>query len=117
MKLFRSFIIILIIFSLGCSNHVIECTEAECIEIECVEDILEQNDMVAYQGQEIGCKFFLELYYYQNKQYFLLGNHCADLISYPRDCEGNTLCENGYDSKCRKFYEQAKRIGIVGISE
>ena len=73
--------------------------------------------MVEFTDQELGCKLFLELYEYNNKQYFLLGNHCADIISYPTDCDGNKLCESGENSECNKFYADANRIGIVGIEK
>lgn len=96
---------------------LISCSENETIEFDCIETKLEQLEMVEFSGQDIGCKYFLELYNNNNKQYFLLGNHCADMISYPIDCNGNKLCKNGEDSKCRDFYKNANRIGIVGIEE
>lgn len=73
--------------------------------------------MAKYQGEEIGCKFFLSLYEYDNKQYFLLGNYCADMVSYLTGCYGKKLCENGEDKECKDFFENAKFIGIVGIKK
>ena len=93
------------------------CSTDENTELDCISSKLEELDMVEFAGQDLGCKFFLELYEYKNKQYFLLGNHCADIISYPTDCDGNKLCESGEDSACRKFYTNANRIGIVGVEK
>jgi hypothetical protein len=90
--------------------------EIKCID-DCAEEYLVQNGMVRYQGEDVGCKFFLNLYEYQNKQYFLFGNHCADMISYPTDCDRNKLCETGVDTNCKDFYKNAKFIGIVGIKK
>ena len=86
--------------------------------IECsIESVLDDRNMIAYSGQEIGCKFFLELYHFQDKQFFLLGNHCVDMISYPIDCQRNSLCAYGEDSECEEFFASAERIGIVGIDK
>ncbi|MCV9385066.1 hypothetical protein [Reichenbachiella ulvae] len=90
--------------------------ENESGEIEdCLQSHLEQNDMVAYDDQEISCQFFMVQYLYLNKQYYLLGNHCADMVVYPTDCDGNQLCLN--QNETCDFYEKAELIGIVGIRE
>ncbi len=108
-----SFILILFsFFSSGCDKE----NEISCIE-NCTDEYLAQHNMVRYRGEEIGCKSFLSLYEYKNKQYYLLGNHCADMVSYPTDCDGNKLCENGEDSECRDFYKNAKYVGVIGIKE
>lgn len=108
MNIVKSAIIIATLFSIG-------CTEDDSICVDCIESILVERNMIEYNGQEIDCKFFLELYHHQNKQFFLLGNHCADLISYPIDCHGNKLCVNGNDSECKDFYDNAESMGIIGI--
>ena len=110
MKSLKLLISILMIFVTSCSKN-------ETIKSNCKESTLEEFNMVEYNDQEIDCKFFLELFHHEKKEFFLLGNHCADMISYPTDCNGNTLCENGEDSECRKFYKSATRIGIIGIRE
>lgn len=109
MKIFISVMAISIIVLMGCSK--------DSVKSECVKSMLKKNDMVAYEGQELGCHFFLELYEYNGKQYFLLGNSCADMIAYPTDCNGKKICENGQDAECLAFSQNAERIGIVGISE
>ena len=88
--------------------------EVTCID-DCIESYLKQNEMVSYSGEDVGCKFFLSLYEYQNKQYYVLYRHCADVAINPTDCNGNTLCENGNGKVCNEFFEKAKYIGIVGI--
>jgi len=84
---------------------------------DCIESVLNENNMIAYDDQEIGCKSFFELYEFQNKQFFLLNNYCADIISYPIDCDGNTLCENWEDTNCNNFYANAVKMEIIGIDE
>ncbi|WP_185195346.1 hypothetical protein [Pontibacter sp. Tf4] len=113
MKVKTSLSIILIILSfigLGCDKK----EEVTCIA-DCMESYLKQNEMLSYKGEDVGCKFFLRLYEYQNKQYYVLDNHCADVAINPTDCNGNTLCETGNEKTCREFFEKAKYIGIVGI--
>lgn len=92
----------------------LSCKEEEVIK-DCIDDYLEQIGMIRYNCEEIGCKFFLNLYEFESKQYFLLGNHCADIISYPTDCEGKTLCTQQLEYNCEAFYKKAVFIGIVGI--
>ncbi|GHA79527.1 DUF6970 domain-containing protein [Pontibacter akesuensis] len=90
--------------------------DVTCVQ-DCLETYLEQNEMVPYQGEDPGCKFYLTLYEYKRKQYYVLGNHCADMVVYPTDCNGNKLCEAAGDATCADFYENAKYIGIVGIQK
>ncbi len=108
MKILKIITVFCIITSFGCSSD-------DSVDADCIEDTLESLDMVSYTGQDINCEFFLELYHFENKQYFVLGNHCADMIAYPTDCEGNQLCVDEQDRKCRNFYDKAERIGIVGV--
>lgn len=108
MNLFRAIMVIGVLVLVGCSK-------SDSNKSDCTASMLIENDMVEYTGQEIGCKFFLELYTHKKKQFFLLGNYCADMISYPIDCEGNQLCENGQDLECKDFYTHSKRVGIIGI--
>jgi hypothetical protein len=110
MKIVKSIMVLSILFLNGCSKD-------DYLKSDCIETKLIELNMTKYNDQEIGCKCFLELYHFRNKQYFLLGNHCADMISYPIDCDGNKLCENGDNLECEIFYFTAKRIGIIGIEE
>lgn len=85
---------------------------------DCTEEVLASFNMVAYEEQQIDCKSFLELYEYQNEQYFLLGNHCIDMVSSPFDCARNILCQKGVDIElCQSFRRDAVYIGIIGIEE
>ncbi|MEM9990220.1 MAG: hypothetical protein AAF738_00585 [Bacteroidota bacterium] len=105
MKLLKLITILVIFLSMGCSKD-------ETIKSDCIASMLSENNMIEYSGQELGCKSFLELFHHKNKQFFLLGNHCADIMTDPIDCEGNSL-RRGY----KNFYNKAERIGIVGIDE
>lgn len=109
MTILISTVAIVILFLTGCS-------EDDTIKAICTEQMLSEHKMIEYNGQEVGCKSFLELYHFRNEQFYLLGNHCADMISYPTDCDGNILCENEMDATCKDFYENAERIGIIGIA-
>jgi hypothetical protein len=92
------------------------CCKDDCgIERNCIEKVLIENEMTAYTGEEIACNFHLSLYDLRGQQYFLLKSHCADMVSYPFDCDGNKLCESGESHTCTDFYENANYIGIVGI--
>jgi len=102
MKNYHLFIGILIFFSIGCSKN-------SNIENDCIDTKLEELEMVKYDGEEIGCQLFLELFHYKNKQYFLLGSHCADIDTAPIDCDGNII------NDWTKFYNSAESIGIIGI--
>lgn len=93
------------------------CSKDQGVDLDCVDEKLEEFDMVPFTGQEIGCEFFLELYHYRNKQYFVLGSHCADIAINAVDCDGNTLCgTDDNQRKCDRFFRRADNIGIVGIS-
>lgn len=110
----KSFYSISFICLLICSS----CDKEDGTPGSCIDAYLEQNGMVKYKDQEIGCKSFLNLYEFENKEYFLLGNHCADMISFPTDCEGKRLCEDPEETEsCNNFYQNAKFKGIIGVRE
>jgi hypothetical protein len=95
----------------------ISCTKEAPMEINCIALTLEEFDMEPYVDQKINCNSFLWLYHLNGKKYFLFGNHCIDMISYPFDCQGNYLCKEGYDFKCKRFYKFAEKIGVIGIDK
>src|SRR5688500_7397615 len=103
--LYTSLIIFLLNLTFSCRE---ECDDNK----NCIEDVLDTNGMVKYGGQELGCNTFLELYKFNGQQYFLLNNHCADMIVYPFDCSGNKLCEVEDEQNCINFYETAENIGV-----
>lgn len=107
---YRYILFLIFLTGFGCDKK----DEVTCIN-DCMETYLQQNGIASYRGEEVGCKYFVSLYEYQNKQYYVLGNHCADVASNPTDCNGNTLCENGNEKACSDFFEKAKYIGIVGV--
>lgn len=106
------FIIILVttlLLGISCSKEP-QSTEG------CLAERLEAHEMDAYNGESIGCKFYLELFEFQNEQYFLFGSHCADVIADPIDCEGNSICDGGSSIKCNNFWNNSVSKGIVGVS-
>jgi len=103
----RYLILIGVVLLLGCSKQL--------KSIDCTDRILKESNMVEYNGQPFECNNFIELFRFRNKQYFVLGNHCADMIVNPIDCNGNTICNKGERMKCNKFFENAVNIGVIGI--
>lgn len=95
--------------------YIIGCQDDCNVEKNCIERVLIEYEMTAYTNEEIGCNLHLSLYELSGQQYFLIKNHCADMVSYPFDCDGNKLCESGESHTCTDFYENAHYIGIVGI--
>src|SRR5688500_16961094 len=93
------------------------CDDEQCIEQQdCIESVLKEHHMISYTGEELGCNFFMSLSEFKGKQYFQLGSHCADMVTYPFDCDGNQLCVNGESARCSEFHQHARYIGIVGIA-
>ena len=82
----------------------------------CTKKILKENGMIAYTGQELGCSNHLTLYEFKGDQYFLLNNHCADMMSLPFDCQGTSICLEPESEACKNF-AQAEFKGIVGIAK
>jgi hypothetical protein len=104
----------ILLFVSSILTALVGCREECHVTKNCIENVLEKQGMVAYTGQELGCSTFLTLYEFDGKQYFMLGNHCTDMIVYPFDCEGNKLCETN-DEKCQQYLQSTKYIGVVGI--
>lgn len=94
---------------------LIACAKGPDTEETCLKKVLEQEGMVTYSGQPIGCNSFLELYKFEGQQYFVVNNHCADMVILPFDCDGKRLCEKDPDPKCSAFDETAELIRVVGI--
>lgn len=89
--------------------------EDDCAPVEnCLEQVLDEYDMAPYKGEEVGCKFFLSMFTFDGKQYFRRENHCADMISFYVDCDGNKICEDR-DQACLAFEAAATYVGVVGI--
>lgn len=97
------------------------CTKNELCEenTDCTKEILEIYKMVPYTGQTNYC-MSLDLYEFENRQYFIYNCCVCDLIPNPVYCDNTSYCmTNGaYDEfKCNLFFEKSRRIGIVGILE
>lgn len=90
---------------LGCTKHMEDCDDA----------ILSKNNMVKYENQDIGCRLYLESYLYYQKKYFKFGSHCALILCYPMDCDGNLLYNSIEDKAHTEFWKNAKYIGIIGV--
>jgi len=91
---------------------LVGCTKENTIKTTCTEEKLIAYDFEEYTGQDLNCDFFLILYHFRNKEYYLLGNHCVDMINKPVDCEGNVLCDSKIRTKCNNFYNNAVEVGI-----
>ena len=85
----KTYFLLLLLFTVNAA-----CREECHIEKNCIEKVLEKNNMVRYADQEVGCKLYLSLFEYKGEQYFMLNNNCADMVSYPFNCNGKKLCED-----------------------
>jgi hypothetical protein len=85
------------------------------LEKDCIEKVLKERGMVRYKNQEIGSRPFLHLYYFNESQYFEYDNPCADMLTYPFDCNGIKLCEDYTSFDCLNFRRSARYMGVVGI--
>ncbi len=90
------------------------CYQEE-VTVDCLDEMLTDLDMVSYTGQELGCTFFVHQYTFQNKQYYMLDNYCADIAVNPMDCDRNTICDGNNPSLCEDFFSNATYHGIVGV--
>ena len=103
-------ILLLATVLLGCNDNDYPSVRS------CVNKVLKDNGLEPYTNQEINCRSFVTLHALPGRQYFLWNNHCADLVTYPFDCEGQTLCEDSESDSCTDFYRNADYVGIVGIA-
>lgn len=81
----------------------------------CVEQFLTENNLVAYTGQDLGCKFYASLFELGEKEYFYIDHSCADMISIPVDCAGNPYCANIDSPELAYFFANAVFIRVVGV--
>jgi len=90
------------------------CDKEETATVDCLEQMLTDLEMTPYTGQELGCTFFVHQYTFQNKQYYMLDNYCADIAANPMDCDGNTICDGNNSLLYENFFSNAIYHGIVG---
>jgi hypothetical protein len=101
---------------------LVSCTKDEntnCMTSDCSDKIIKEQRMVRYTNQESYC-FSLNLWIFENRQYYTVDCCVCDQIPYPFDCNNEYFCEtNGeYNSaKCNLFFLKAKHMGIIGILE
>jgi len=91
------------------------CDKEETATVDCLEQMLTDLNMVPYNGQDFGCTFFVHQYTFQQKQYYLLDNYCADIAASPVDCEGNSICTGDDLPLCNAFFSNAIYHGVVGV--
>lgn len=100
------------------------CTHEPEVQADCKSQMLTQYNMIPYNGGITNCcKFFLILYEWNGKQYFSLGNPCANMIPKATDCNGNKVADmipkatdcNGNEVTDPAFWSQATNLGIIGI--
>jgi hypothetical protein len=85
------------------------------LEKDCIEKVLKARGMVRYKNQQIGCSLFLKLYSFNESQYFEYGNHCADMLTYPFDCNGTKPYEDYNSFDGLNFRTNARYLGVIGI--
>lgn len=74
------FATILVLFATACGK-----------EESCEITLMDLLDLVTYDGQEIGCRTFYDLYLHDGQEYAVINNYCADFVVITAtDCLGNT---------------------------
>ncbi|MEO6037326.1 MAG: hypothetical protein ABIQ93_02865 [Saprospiraceae bacterium] len=83
--------------------------------LSCVEQFIADHQLVPYNGQDLGCKFYTLLFELDGQQYFGLGAACIDMLTIPVDCSGNAYCTSIDAPELSYFYRNAAFIGIIGV--
>lgn len=108
MNLETSRIVFITILALG----LLSCNKEDRL-IDCTDKKMKEYNLLPYNGEELDCDYILELYVFNNQQYFHLYNPCLFVGTYPVDCSGEVACGEGQIS-CSNFYERAEYQGIIG---
>lgn len=88
--------------------------EFKSIEL-CTEQFLEEFDMKPYEGEEIGCKFHIRLYQYNDIFFAVLNSHCHDLAPFTiYDCNGEEFCFTSI-GPCHLL--ESIDHGVIGIEQ
>ena len=90
------------------------CKKETSLDEGCISQFLESHN-AKRANDVVGCEFFYALYEFEGKQYFVLGSHCADMITIPLDCSDNNYCKNKTEEMCSNFFNKALYKGVVGI--
>ena len=80
----------------------------------CEGALITQLEMVPYEGERLGCKFFLMKYVNGEDEKFAIGNNCIDMIFILLDCNGQPAFES--DSEMTQFMKDASYLGIIAYS-
>ena len=104
------FIILCIILSISCNDQF-------NVEEDCLTNKLEDLGMIKYSNQSIDCEFYVELWIFNSIQYYHVDSHCADVEANLQDCYGYQVCVEEESALCTEIYQNAEKIGIVGIAE
>jgi len=73
------FVFVLILIAAACGQ-----------EDPCDRGFVDLLDLEPYNGQEIGCRTFYDLYLHEGTEYAVINNYCADLLVITAtDCNGN----------------------------
>ena len=83
----------------------------------CIDQYLQQGNWTPYNGQNIGCKMHLMAYEYKQQNYFMVGNHCADMLANFTDCNGEELDWEKDKRLIDNIYEKGTYLGIIGFLE
>jgi hypothetical protein len=113
MKLLYLFSIVFSIMLFGCNK-----SEETTLNPQCTDTMLEKFDMVAYTGQKDFCDF-LNLYEFENKEYYSWNCCLCFLIPNAVDCDNISYINidgKFSEDRAKEFFSKAKLIGIVGVS-
>ncbi|MFT4533061.1 MAG: hypothetical protein ACJA1A_000818 [Saprospiraceae bacterium] len=91
----------------------ISCETSE--EKLCIAYFLEEFNMKPYNGEDLACKTYIRLYEYENTQFALMDNHCADFAPFTvYDCNGEEFC---FTSIGPCYIQESLDLGIIGIEK
>ena len=107
----------LISFALICIiATLVGCSDINTLG-DCRQEFMEKFKMVPFTGEDPGCKNTLSEYDLFGKKFIALGNHCADVIFVPIDCEGKKLNRPGNFAEQTLFDRFAKDKGIFAVDK
>ena len=103
---------ILFVLALGL---FISCKKESNLTKDCISKQLVYAHMIPYVGQEIGYKYYLDLYELDGNQYYFLNNNYIDFSPVIIDCDGKLVCGKNPTPECNNILLNAKFVKTVGI--
>ena len=105
------FLISITLCSIGCDSSISNSHQEDF----CTDYFLEEFNMKAYKGEELGCKTYILLYEFEKTLFALKNNHCVDFAPFTiYDCSGEEFC---FTSIGPCYIQESLDLGIIGIEK